>query len=67
MESTHKIERIQIKIPDIKLQITKMNIKITNTIKDAFEETTNVPFGSVKPYRKKKEMECVGAIMLMEN
>jgi ribosomal protein S18 acetylase RimI-like enzyme len=36
-----------------------MNIKITNTIKDAFEETTNVPFGSVKPYRKKKAMECV--------
>jgi len=55
MKSISKTDCINIKITDI----IKMNIKITNTIKDAFEETTNVPFGSVKPYRKKKEMECV--------
>lgn len=57
MESVSKIERIQIKIPDSKLQITKMNITIN---------TTNANFGNdyefllkdAKPYRKAKQMEC---------
>lgn len=55
MESISKTDCINIKITDI----IKMNIKITNTIKDAYDTPTNVPFESVKPYRKKKAMECV--------